>query len=553
MGLPTELRKWLRENFGSAFSLDQPILDTNQPPPTVAIIDFMQFVKVISDKRVRTKTDMIRYFMDRIAYIALSPEYQFEKILILVDGAPIPVKRMVIHKKRYATTQILASADRHIPEAATDPIPEDWSTFSASQELLRRQLYPELFNAIMSCNYFTPRPGQSIILSGFPGRCVYTVATAGSGWEYHRDPRTGLSREVRLWHPHELPITKEAEDADPDLYNRVYILEHVQMPTPHYVRSEWTEARNDISEADIRMFWFAKWYERQHIMFYVNDGDVFAIGALYAEERVAGIDVNTRTYVWRNWHSVCMPYKLKVPENDDLTTTLLSNERPRVEYVNLNRLFVLMREYEPMRQAGVQHPVILFVMMIVLGGTDFCPKFFHGLGTINVIWKALFESLSFYSHLVQMPDRTGTPSDCQTARPIVLDEDQFRQLVYACYLIRYDRFGTDQLSYDELYERTRAAATPKTSKKNREQNVLPDTNTMRCWVRTIEWNLLYWKNAPLTGHGPNPFEMWQGLPYYPFWRDPNNPTNMQRIDVVAAKPKPVDDVFSRHMWAARTK
>jgi hypothetical protein len=70
-------------------------------------------------------------------------------------------------------------------------------------------------------------------------------------------------------------------------------------------------------------------------------------------------------------------------------------------------------------------------------------------------------------------------------------------------------------------------------------------NTIRRYCRAIEWNLRYWKNGPL-GFVPNPFEVWQGVPYFPYRRNAKGEPEL--VDVVSHKPKPVDRVYEQHLY-----
>lgn len=572
MGLHAEARALLREAFSAAFSRGKMVLEPNEMAPSVAIVDFMQYVKVICDSAVVTKDDALRYFSDRVRWIVLSPEFFFREVIVLVDGAQHPIKGLVEGKKRADRIKPFVSpgdrSKRYLPaDAAGRILPlEEWARFAGNQKLLRRELYPELFNALLSCHYFTPRPGQKLILSGFPGRSCYVDAYGAlMQWTQHLDAHAAESRRVVMWQPQELPITQAMEDADPDLYHRVYILEHATFESgPRCITYEWDAARNAISEADLRMFWLSHWYRGDHVLFYVNDGDVFPIGALYAAQRVTAINTATRTYAWSNRHSVCSPFKLGMKKKSSKKKQEAEepaaeepeaeeqDERPRVEYTNLNRLYELMREYAPLCEAGTQNNVLTLTLMLIMAGSDFCAKFLHDMGPKKVIWRVFEDNAHFLSHLVQMPD-PGCVGDTRAKRALVLDEDLFEQFIYACYLYKYDshcgKLGVDKLSYAQLQERAQLKADLRTTQSD-ERFHLPDTNRIRLWSRTLLWNLEYWTNGPL-GYEPDPFELWYGMPYYPFWRNPADAQDRRRVDFVSPRAKPVPHVFAQHMYRTR--
>lgn len=544
MGLTTEERDFLRVAFAAAFSRRLE-LEPDEAPPTVAIVDFMKYVKVISAKESPPPAGteaIVAYFVDRVRDLLLDVNSTIRDLIVMVDGEPPPVKRLVVHKKRYEKVERLISpgdrSKRYLPNMA----PESWMRFASNYQLLQRELYPELFNAFMTCRYFRPAAGQCLILSGFPGR---TAVVDGAPHKL----------EVKLWLDGELPITERMERDDPELYQRTYLVR--SFSDGSIQREEWQAARNNIAEADIRMFWFDHFYQSRHIIFYLNDGDIFSIGALYAFERRTGIHVPLMPgvapkYTFRNRHTACLPYlkkdKKKKPEDNSppLAEEMLLMDQGREEYVNLDLLYAQMREYKPMVEAGVQNPVLSMVFLIVLCGSDFCNKFLHEMGSQNIIWNVFLQNASIFSHMVMLGE--GVPGATRTPRTIVIDEDAFRLFVRYCYLAKYEphrkKLRVDRLTYAQLDERTRHKADMKTPQPDRRFH-LPDSNTIRWHCRAILWNLCYWKNAPL-GHTPDPFELWQGVPYYPYRRNAKGEAELS--EVVSHKPKPVDRVFEQHLF-----
>lgn len=88
MGLPTLERDFLRVNFAAAFSFKL------KGDPTVAIVDFMQYVKVVPEG-IATKDAMLAYFVNKIKRLMLDPESRIKTVIILVDGKPHPVREAV--------------------------------------------------------------------------------------------------------------------------------------------------------------------------------------------------------------------------------------------------------------------------------------------------------------------------------------------------------------------------------------------------------------------------------------------------------------------------
>ncbi len=550
MGLPTDERKYLRETFAAAFSF---ALKGN---PTVAIVDFMQYVKAIG-KDIATKDQMIAYFVKNVQFLLMDKESTFKTVIVLVDGKPHPVKRMIEHKRRYGKKELFdAKKGPYLPKNGTDLIPgyDEWIRFAGNYKLLRRELYPELFNAFMSCSFFMPRQGQTLILSGFPGRSAWENTNVGGEEEGGRWDNPGRNqgkvRVVKFWQPDELPITSAMEKMDPDLYHRCYVLENVapctEFPKGALRRQEWEPGKSTISEADLRMFWFEHFYPKDHVCFFLNDGDIFSIGLLYAYERVIGIDPETNCFRFRNKHSVCMPYK-KTKDNEFFA----EGQVPWSEYVDLDVFYQLVSDMDQMKKVGVQNHALTLVFLLIMAGSDFFQDYLKGMGSQNVIWKVFFANIYAFRHMVQLSQ--GVVGDTRTKRTLVVDEDLFRQFIYLCYLEKYEKselkkLKVDKLTLRELRERTQVDA--KGAPKEDVDYHLPNRNKIRLWCRQVEWNLLYWKNGPL-GYEPDPFELWRGIPYFPYWRDPKNKNKPRLIDVVASEPKPVDGVYEQHLYRTR--
>jgi hypothetical protein len=575
MGLPTTEREFLRAAFAAAFALDKiptPLGGGGDVSPTVAIVDFMQYVKYIPPD-IATKSAVLQYFVSKISHLMLNKHRStLTTMIVVVDGEPLDVKRMIEHKKRYKNVSVYKSEGgkkRYLPRNSEDLMPREWIRFAGSYKLLRRELYPELFNAFITCRYFTPLPGQTLILSGFPGRSrwetVYnnhlgggTTPSGVSPW----DARTSTEGQVLVVAPWtDLPITRTMEQEDPDLYNRVYYVKNIppcqQYPKGALERAEWKEAcasnvpgtfgANGLAEADVRLFYYDHWFQNEHIIFYINDGDVFSIGLLYASERCTAISPHTGQYVFRNQHTVCLPYKKGKKKKKGVAEKEVpaAPAAGKEEYVNLNILYQLVRSYPQLQ--GVQNPVASFVFLLIMAETDFFKDFLKGMGAQKVIWKVFFENAQLLSHLVQLSD-DGVPRSTRTPRTAIMDEDMFRQFIYYCYLEKHKNSVGGRPTFSELQKATQVDA--KGKPKADEAYYLPDRNRIRLWCRQVEWNLLYWKNGPL-GHFPNPFEMWYDLPYYPYWKDPAGKPVM--VDVVATRPKPVDWVYAQHMYAHRKR
>ena len=538
MTLPKDVKDWLRKFFGGAFT-DALALSLNESKPTAAVVDLMQFVKHIPTKNpCAIRAQLVDHFVKRAVEI-LTMHPSIQDLIIMVDGAPLAAKRAVAHRKRHGKEAPLPSAGGpYIPPRDQDPImsPDKWKAFSKNFELLRRELYPLLFNALMQLRGFKLRVGQRIILSGFPGH---------SGWQpiHHTAPQEALRNAqnrqwaVKLWE--DLPITEAMERADPQLYCRTYVVE--QRPEG-IVWFEWEAAANDISEADIRMFWFAHFYREHHVLFYLNDGDVFSIGLLAAQERLHAISAEERAYTFYNRHSVMMPMLGDQDGDDDDAPA-----RKRYYYVNLNKLYSLVREFEPLRRAGVHSPVATIVMLITMAGCDFFEKFLHSMGFSTVIWNTFLSNIAFLTHVVMIPDaKLPVLSETRVYRQVVVNERAFACFVRLCFAAKYrNDLTVKRLKHTPSVKdlEVRASHTAKGVPQTDERFRFPDQNETRAYARAALWVLEYWKNG-VAGFLPDCMEQWRGLPYYPYWVNPQT-REPEFLKLVCPYSKPIDDVFAR--------
>jgi len=529
MGLPTFARGHLKRKYLPAFSFKSP------QNHSVVVYDLMKDVKVLPDN-VHTLDDTVNYCVNRPKSFLYDAPASVKTLIILLDRSPPPVKRMVAHAKRYKNKDVLESSGApYLPVKGTDLVPQPWIRFAGNYQLLQRELYPRLLNAFMK---LVPRPGQQIILHGFPGYIEYVATYKQGAYALHSNELNEVP-QVHVWNPAtDLPITAEMEARDPNLYNRVFINEHVppcpEWPTGFVRRVEWAEATNGINEADGAMFFYDNYFQNQNIMFVCNDGDIFSYGLLYSYERVVANS-------FRNIHYACLPYK-KTTDNEFFAP----GQVPKWEYVDFNMLYILVMDDTTLQAGGVQNPVATVVFLLILAGTDFFEHYCKGLGVEKVIWVVFFKCIDLFSHMVLL-SRGVTPST-RTPREIVLDEAAFRLFIHYCYLERYGpalQKGKKKVTYEAL--KLRCSQDAKGNPQSDLDLHLPSRNTIRLWCRQVLWNLLYYKNAPFGKEfEPDPFQMYDGLPYYPYVR--NAETGVPEMsEVVCARQRPVDEVYSQHL------
>jgi len=538
MGLPTFARKYLKETYTAAFSYSLAGLDG----PTVCVYDLMKDVKYMPPE-ITTLDDVLHYLVNKVKTFMLNTP-NLRVMIVCVDRKPPPVKRMVTHKDRYKNKDVFKAKDGpYLPMKAQGLVPTPSIRFAGNYKLLQRELYPRLFNAFMDGNHIIPKPGQMLVLHGFPAYSEWVTVYKQHSNHINTNER-GQIKQVHFWKADlELPITKELEQADRDLYNRIYVFENVppcqQFPQGYLRKEEWVEAKNDINESDGAMFFYDHWFQNENILLVCNDGDVFSYGLLYSSERV------TAQNTFRNNHIICVPYK-KIKDNE----WFAPEQVPRYEYIDLNRLYILIKEDASMMAAGVQNHVLTMVFLLVLAGSDFFKEYMKGLGAESVLWKVFFYNLKMFSHMVQ--SSKGVTPSTRTPRVIVLDEDMFRIFTHYCYVDKYGKPArkkskTQHLTYEILEAHCKSGAK---AEKDADYH-MPDRNKIRLWARQIEWNLLYYKNTPFgNDHSPNPFEELDGMPYFPYI-EKGETGKPQMVDVVAAHRKPIDEVYAQHMFARK--
>lgn len=549
MGIHKDARKWLETQFRTCITY-QLELQEHEAVPTVAVVDLMQWVHSVENGGIPL-VRCLQYFADRIKNIMHARGTTIRTCIVLVDGPTLPAKKLVCHKKRYGNKSVYEDhTGPHLPVDGAQCVPSEWNDFAGNQKLLRRELYPRLFNMFMSCRFFTPNPGQNLILSGFPGRSHYQTMPVPAPWEsFVADG--GRVWQIRYWdEERELPITEAMEQADPDLYHRAYMVQNVipcaEYPQGGLLRAEWTQGKCALSEADVRMFWFDHFFQTEHIIFYCNDGDVFPIGGLYARERCiaapsfrtnGGDDVIKRgTYQFRNRHTVCLPYKRKDLETDP-------TKGPQ-QFWNLNKFYALVCEYPPFRAHGVANPMAMVAFLITLSGTDYMKKFLHGMGETTIIYPTFMENLGLLRHLVQVNDVAGL-GQTRRARAVIIDEDLFKTFVRFCYSAQAVRtrngksFKDDKvrsLSFAQLKSKTKA---------------LPSPNETRLRCRQIQYTLELWRNGPM-GFEPDIYQQWFGMPYFPYARDPVTGKPML-TEAVAPQSRCTDEAFAHNLYRVRVE
>jgi hypothetical protein len=571
MGQGKDVMKWIRKAFANCFTVS---LRGPKHRFRVAIVDFMMYLKYIPVGIV-SMDDLIRYFVERVAYYVNSKEWSFTTVIVMVDGAPYDVKRIVEHKKRgYDKGHVISSeGPPAFPARLNEKCPFDsktWKNFTSNQERVRRELLPRLFNAIMACRYFVPDCGKTIILSGFPGRTRWVEQTSGLPvWE---KPLIGGSYQPQVvtWdEAQELPITPEVEQEQPDLYFRAFRLEHIppceKFPQGRLMALELDEFKHpNITETDNRMFWIMRDYlmTGQNIMCFLNDKDFIPIGVMHMLEYQNVFPVggglisplealHDQHQGTGNGEPRTAPLQFQFPaevvacfpDKRGIAKEMLEVNCPR-EFFYLHTFFNELHthyEFEDGKKQ-IQSIVASFVFICIMDGTDFFKDFMKNIGW-QTCKEVFFENLPLFGNMVLMSQTA--PSDPRGHRHLELDEDAFLLYVDFVYLKKWEPTvlrdmlpaKPEKISRTQLRQRLENQGGQRADDPKAR---LPDRNTRRKWARQILFNMLYWEAEP-KGRHVNHFETWQGKPVFPYWNKPE----LQLLNAVSRERAPCDEVFER--------
>lgn len=544
MGLPTWVKKQLKNRYREAFFKG----DSAPPDVGVYVVDFMQYIKHVP-KDIQSLEMFLQYLVNKVKFLLIKNNGH-HTVIVCVDRDSPEVKKIVCYSQRYSKTVIYSEEDApFLPTDPLRPLP-DWQKFSSNRKLLQRELFPRLYNRLLDID---PGLGQRLILHGFPGR-TQKFKQFHATWdndesvgqaEYWANKR--MVPVVVPWSPStELPITQDMEREDPDLYNRIYIIEGIA-PSPEFPsgvirKEELPSLKNGIKEADLGILFYDHIYPNFDHVLCINDGDIFAISLLYTPERILPNGIS-----FRNRHFIQLPNKKKKTKTKK--DGLAQRKPAKFTYIDVNKLFCLVRDDKEFGKAGVQNHEVTLAFLLILAGTDFIKDHFKGIGKNTVVWKVFMEKLSMFSHLVML-SKNLIP-DTRTYRDIVIDEDLFFKFISFCYIEKYGKAAKRKSKTKELNMKILKKHCSRDSKGNLKKDKslhYPDRTTRRRWCRQILWNLLYWCNG-MKGDGfePDPFEKFNGQSYYGYLKPGSYSLT------ISAHQKPVDDFYKRHLTRYKDK
>lgn len=545
------IKKWVKEFFRNRYR--KAYLDEGEEPTdgNVLIVDFMQYMKYIPDE-VKTLGDLLHFLMSHLKRKITSFKGRLQVIVICFDQKATDhecnLVKSICYQSRYKNTDFYpAEGAPYLPKRDDGQLPPEWNRFCGSSTLLRRELYPLIYNCCLDSRYVQLRFGQSLVLQGLPGRTMDDIPnmkqnhkqlfSAGVYDPKHEEAFASAMCQLVPWDRAWLPITPEMEQRDKDLYNRVYVIKAVppnvdaRFPKGFLQTYEWEDARNNMGEADLAMMFFDRFFPQNTQIIDINDGDIIPIALLYAQERLVG-------NAFRNNQYLALPIKEgnKKKNTEEKVIIVEPKKLAKFTYIDVNALYTKICNDPMFGMAGVQNHVMMVVFMIVLSETDFFRNSFGGIGVEKSVWKTLTEKLDIYHHIVQstkniLPDPT-------LKRTVVLDDAAWKEFAYRCYM---EKHGS------AVRKKNKGKITKKLlqvhlSKRKRENEQLPSGATIQRWGRQVQYNIEYWLNGP-RGLFPDPFETVDGKSFYGYEKD--EATGEFRLAASVSAYRPVDEVYER--------
>jgi hypothetical protein len=546
----------------------------------------------VKQKREQDKT--VRQYIDYVTKAcqdALNdPQRNITHYYMLLDKGATVAKHVFAHQKR----------DRVEPMPDPDPtgwypyvmpddndgqLPFDWEALIANRGLTRREVYWLFHKAIMDPNVgVQPNPGQSVLIHGAP--------------------------HIRL--------TKAQEKNDPDCYNRVYFAKGMPPPAPHYpvpvCRAECREFFDDqVREADLATMFYAKqavhmgqnvlldvvkegvmdeddddevsleeWDDEDEdapktgILIDMNDGDIISIALAFAPERIDPLNGRFRNKMYIRLPAAKTRAKTAATKNKKKTPPKKSKKAwANVDvscdyYVDVNKLFFLIKNDKRFRGNGVQNPHLTLISLIILCGNDFFGDYayddyglFYNMGNIDHVIGTFMSDPAEYSHMFQLY-YSNTYGDPRRTREPVIDEDKFIDFIWACYKSKWGtqtikKFGDDSRASLTKYCELRLS---NCKRKKDEPDVkwerrllmarrqrIPPPHIMLRYGGLLRWNLLYWYNEyrPEGKSLLDPLRKKGGVSVFGYDKDPDSGVHFLSPTVARMNTDDHADIYKRHM------
>jgi len=539
------VRKQWRARYGTPPGQQQKGAFHHEYPEhvQVVILDFMQFVKSIGDQN-QTIRQVIREWVNRIKSLFRA---HVQYVVVCVDRGSPPVKTIHCHAKRYSKVKRFGDQDSPILSHNLDkPLhlcgveDKNWMRLAGNQNLLRREVYPLLWNALTDPQQFQLRPGQMLVLSGFPSKMRQVTTVHGLAWE-RQFTYKDTAYVADQWHLDDVnlsdwPITAAYEQQDPELYRRVFRIVCLDDQRMFVERApEW---ENDILEADNAVFYFQQvdLFRYRPTMIHINDGDAISIALLQSHERLK----QDNSFV--NHQYICLRYRegKEAAEKRKAIPHERNKPPPRWEYCDVNMLHCMLDKDPAFFNSGVSNPQLTFVMLNILAGTDFFANYCPGIGK-QYIWQTFFQHAAKMSHLVQWHACALQPNPLAPRRAIV-DETLFERFTYYVYANKYGKAVRKKNKGSFTFEILKTYC----SQLKRKQNQVPTQRACKMFARQLGWNIQYWLNA-CRNIDIDPFETWRGFSYWTYQRDKQT-QQPQIAYAFSPKQKPMDEAYKRNLY-----
>jgi hypothetical protein len=204
----------------------------------VALEDLQKVIKAKPDF-VTTIHGFLKFVVDFIVNRMRRKDIPSPHFTALFDRWTPPAKAAIAHVKRdkgvdpipYDANKPVLDGSQPRVEQEVMKTSESWRRYTSNRELVRRELYPLIFNAFLSDKYYCPEEGEQLILHGLPGQWVYKQRAMG------KDYALADARGVPELVPRSR-ITPEDEQDDPDIYNRVFCIKRAPREPGSYVQGK---------------------------------------------------------------------------------------------------------------------------------------------------------------------------------------------------------------------------------------------------------------------------------------------------------------------------
>lgn len=599
MGINGWVFKATKRQYKGTFSTDTP--ECLMQRRHCAVKEAQQWIKCKPDD-VRTVFQYKRYITDKVKLYMRNARCRNPLLIVCFDTWSPEQKAIMTHVKRDGDTSdryeydetraVIDESDEHGEQEAFT----QWSRYVKNRELVRRELYPIIYNAFLEERFFNPRPvetanggtvDEQLVLHGLPG-----------AWRYKRqhnvsfmdDPSVVYDEGTPILVPRER-ITPDDERRDPQLYGRVFVMRYLNAHACVH-RFEWKEAAHDIGEADMATVHYWRFFDNCHYVIHMDDGDALPIALMHSFDRFRNGTFNgLQLYICKSrkgrsgketrriarhkkprakWNAADEADERVIQKKVDAyggtkTWAEIESERPKYIYIDVNEMF--LRIMGDPRLRSVQNPVLFYVCAIILTGTDFFgphggASFIPGVGIERVVWPTLFNEAADWSHMFQ--SSLHLEPDATRWRDVVIDKDAFVDFVHQC-IIRANAPCTSVVEVKATQRKRERARVERITKnmtrsksdveRAKEQakiekvtpkNTFPDDDTIRVHAAHMQHNILVFTNAHKPGceRKPNLYETDDdGVPYYGYVQA----TRSVAERVSRQHPWPVDEVYKRFL------